>query len=90
MAQAKRDQNRIPTLIGVSTVDGTTPLPVFANPTTHALTASLSVGIMPLEDKASIDENRVKSLLGVSSVDEITPIPIGVNSSDNGLLMEEV
>lgn len=34
---AKRDQNRIPTLIGVSSSDGSTPTLVYVDPVTHRL-----------------------------------------------------
>lgn len=37
MANAKRDENSVPTLIAVSSVDGVTPVLVYANPTTHRL-----------------------------------------------------
>jgi len=37
MAQAQRDQNNVPTLLGVSSTDGKTPIPIYANPTTHRL-----------------------------------------------------
>jgi hypothetical protein len=37
MATAKRDQNRVPTLIGVSTTDDETPINVAVNPVTKAL-----------------------------------------------------
>lgn len=37
MAQAARDQNFVPTLLGVSNADGTTPVAVYADPTTHRL-----------------------------------------------------
>lgn len=37
MAQAKRDANFVPTLIGVSSVDGTTPTLIKVNPTTGAM-----------------------------------------------------
>ena len=37
MAEAKRDQNRIPTLMAVSSADGTTPIALYADPTTHRL-----------------------------------------------------
>lgn len=50
MADAKRDNNRVTTLIATSSVDGTTPVLVYADPTTHRLkvdasaTANLIVG----------------------------------------------
>ena len=37
MAQAKRDENRVTTLIGVSSVDLSTPANVAVNPTTNAV-----------------------------------------------------
>lgn len=37
MSQAARDQNNVPTLLAVSSVDGVTPVVVYANPTTHRL-----------------------------------------------------
>ena len=41
---AKKDQNRIPTLIGVSSSDGTTPTLVYVDPTTHRLYVDLVGG----------------------------------------------
>ena len=37
MAQAKRDENRVPTLIGVSSADGITPTLIEVNPTTNSM-----------------------------------------------------
>jgi hypothetical protein len=37
MANAKRDQNKIPTLIGVSSSDGITPTLAYVDPVTHRL-----------------------------------------------------
>lgn len=42
MAQAKRDENFVPTLIGVSSSDGTTPVTVYVDPTTHRLKVDLA------------------------------------------------
>lgn len=44
MAQAGRDNNFVPTLLGVSNVDGTTPVAVYADPTTHRLLVDLPSG----------------------------------------------
>lgn len=41
---AAHDQNFVPTLIGVSTADGTTPVPVEVNPATGAMITSTSLG----------------------------------------------
>lgn len=37
MAQAPRDGNFVPTLLGASSTDGRTPVVVYADPTTHRL-----------------------------------------------------
>lgn len=43
MADAKRDNNRVTTLLAVSNVDGLTPVVVYADPATHALLISGSI-----------------------------------------------
>ena len=47
MAQAPRDQNRVTTLLGVSSSDGITPVTLYADPTTHRLLTSASGGAAP-------------------------------------------
>lgn len=44
MAEAKRDGNFVPTLLGVSSSDGTTPVTIYADPTTHRLYVDLPGG----------------------------------------------
>lgn len=44
MADAKRDENRIPTALGVSSVDGVTTLPFQINPTTGRLLTDVAGG----------------------------------------------
>lgn len=44
MGNASRDDNYVPTLIAVSNVDGTTPVTLYADPTTHRLLVSSSSG----------------------------------------------
>ena len=43
---AKRDQNNVPTLLGVSSADGTTPVRVWADPDTHRLLVDLGAGVV--------------------------------------------
>lgn len=45
MADAKRDNNYITTLIAVSNVDGATSVPLYADPTTHRLLVSASLNV---------------------------------------------
>lgn len=51
MSNAKRDQNNVPTLLGVSNVDGVTPVVIYADPVTHRL----------LVDNASAGSNIISS-----------------------------
>lgn len=44
MAQASRDQNFVTTLLGASSVDGTTPVKIYGDPTTHRLLVDTSGG----------------------------------------------
>jgi len=44
MANAQRDQNSVPTLLGVSNADGSTPIAIYADPTTHRLLVDLPGG----------------------------------------------
>lgn len=46
MADAKRDSNYVPTLIAVSNADGTTPVTLYADPTTHRLLTSTTAGAL--------------------------------------------
>ena len=45
MAEAKRDANYITTLLAVSNVDGTTPVTLYADPTTHRLLVSITTNV---------------------------------------------
>lgn len=64
MANASRDENSVPTLLGVSSSDGTTPVPIYANPTTHALlvtNAALSGAGVPSSIPAYIGQIYVNT-----------------------------
>lgn len=45
MADASRDGNFVPTLLGASSADGSTPVRVYANPSTHRLLVDLGAGV---------------------------------------------
>ncbi len=77
MADAKRDDNLVNTLIVASNADGSTPVNVKVNPTTHTLqTDDNTTGSDLTGDNAPRDSNVVHIVMGVSSVDGITPVPI--------------
>lgn len=60
MANAYRDQNSVPTLIGVSNVDGFTPVRVYADPVTHRLLVDSAITALQLETPTgSVDGSNV-------------------------------
>lgn len=58
MAQAPRDENRITTLLGTSNADGTTPVTVYADPTTHRLLVSISGSLTILTATGTVDDSN--------------------------------
>lgn len=82
MAVAKKDNNRVNTMIGVLNTDGTTPTNVKITPSNHALCISDGTTGSDLGgDVAVKDNNRVNTLLAVSNSDGSTPVTLYVNSS---------
>ena len=67
MAEAKRDDNRIPTLIGVSSVDSTTPILIEVDPATGRLLVSAitTAGAEYAEDAAHASGDLGIMVLGV-------------------------
>lgn len=57
MADAKRDTNSVPTLLGVSNADGITPVVLWADPTTHRLLVSSS-GITLMVATGTVDNSN--------------------------------
>ncbi len=87
MADASRDQNNVPTLLGALSTDGITPVRVKANPSNHGLevddnTTGSDHGVA----NAVRDSNFVPVLLAVSSADGVTPVEVYADSSGNLLV----
>lgn len=86
MPNASRDENNIPTLLGVEDTD-IVPTPILADPVTHSLSVeNSSTGTDNGRTNALKDENGVPSLLGVSRDDGVTPVPIYANDSGQLLI----
>jgi hypothetical protein len=86
---AARDDNNVPTILGVLNTDGATVMEIEANPTTKSLAVdNNTTGTDQGPDRALRDENFVPTLLAVSSVDGVTPIPLYVDA-DGKLLIDE-
>lgn len=90
MTNAKIDGNSVPTILGVSMADGTTPLPVYANPSNHALKANLGgVGTVYATVNGPRDENSKVAFMAVSSVDGVTPVAVYIDPATNSLLISQ-
>ena len=90
MSNAKRDENNVPTLIGVLNSDGETIVPVQVrnNGVEEVLKVNNDVGGSDNgpSDRALRDENFVTTLIGVSSADGVTPVAVYADS-DGKLLI---
>lgn len=89
MANANRDENNVPTLLGVSEDDGSTVIRVTANPINNALSvdnASTGSDLGPV-GIALRDQNFVTTLCAVSEDDGVTPVAIYA-TSDGKLLID--
>ncbi len=84
---ASRDENNIPTLLGALESDGTTIVPITADPNTHVLNIEdASTGSDFGPENAPRDENSVPVLMAVSSADGVTPVVVYANSSGELLI----
>lgn len=85
--EAKRDENRITTLLAALDDDGVTPTIVCSNPNNHRLCVSDDVtgsdfGII----NAVRDENRIPVVMAISSTDGVTPVELYADSLLNLLI----
>lgn len=89
MAEAKKDANGVPTMIGTSNADGETPINVAVDPSSHGVNMEDGMTGSDLSDDiASRDNNGETVLMGVSSSDGVTPTPIYVRSTNGNLLVD--
>jgi len=82
MAQASRDQNFVPTLLAVSSVDGTTPVAVYADPTTHRLLVDLPSGTGTV---TSVSVTSANGFAGTVATATTTPA-ITISTTITGIL----
>lgn len=77
MANAAKDENFVPTLLGTLESDGATLVRITASPTNHGLTISdASTGSDHGPTNAPRDENFVPALMAVSEADGVTPVVV--------------
>ena len=82
MAEAKRDENRIATLLAVSNADGITPVTLYADPTTHRLLVDLPGGAGSVTKVSVVSAN---GFAGTVATDTTTPA-ITLTTSITGVL----
>lgn len=82
MAESQRDNNSVTTMIGSLNSDGSTPVGVKIDPTTHRVKISDgATGSDLTGDEAPRDNSGIVTLLGTSNADGVTPVPIYVNTA---------
>ena len=87
MANAKRDDNYLPTAIGVLNTDGSTPTLLEATAATNVLDVDDDTsGSDNGGSNAVKDDNRVSTLMATSEADGVTPVALYVDSSGNLLI----
>lgn len=82
MAQAERDENFVPTLLGVSNADGETPVRVYADPTTHRLLVDLPGGAGTVTSVSVVTANGFAG----SVADPTTTPAITLSTTVTGIL----
>lgn len=90
MAEAKRDQNHVPTMLATSSTDGTTTLPIYANPANNN-GLSVDSTTVPTDKSDGIgdrDQNHVVAFMAVSAVDGVTPVEVYANPVGNKLYIQ--
>lgn len=85
MTDAKRDNNQVPTLLAVSNADGSTPVTLYADPTTHRLLVSMN-SETTATGTASTTDATVTTLitvaLSVNTVYQVRATVAGNETSD--------
>jgi hypothetical protein len=82
MANAAHDDNHIPTLLGVSNADGSTPVKVYADPVTHRLLVDLPGGSGTVTSVSVVSAN---GLAGTVATATTTPA-ITLSTTATGIL----
>jgi hypothetical protein len=83
MAQASRDENFVPTLIGVSSADGKTPITVYVDPVTHRLKVDLGSGASGTVTNVSVA--TANGFAGTVATSSTTPV-ITLTTTITGIL----
>lgn len=89
MAQAGRDQNQVTSLTCASNADGSTPVAIWADASTHGIVIDdATTGSDAGDPTAQRDGSGVPVLLAVSSADGTTPVEVYGNPSTNAIMID--
>ena len=90
MSVAKKDENNRPTAICVSQNDGTTIVPITANPTSHGVSISTSMSTDNGNNggNAMLDENSVPVFMALSSHGDGTLVEVYADPITGAILVE--
>lgn len=87
MANAKRDENNVPTILGTLNTDGISLVRIKINPANGAMKVDNdATGTYISRTNDLRDENEVPAMMGVSSSDNKTPTLVYADSSGNLLI----
>lgn len=87
MAQASRDENNVPTLLGGLSTDGVTPTKVKVNAGNNSLKVDDNTTGSDHGPAIDIrDQNFVPALIAVSSADGVTPVVVYADADGNLLI----
>lgn len=90
MAVARKDENSVSSWIGVSCVDGVTPIRITINPATGGFSVDTTtvISFTPDPKQATIrDANQVPVKTGVSSTNSSVILPLYVNPATGAILI---
>lgn len=89
MSNALRDGNDVPTWLGLSCVDGVTPVPIKVNSSNGGVECDFtSVTSFTPAPSTKRDDNQVPIKTGISTTSATTILPVYVNPTTGGILME--
>ena len=89
MANAKKDDNRIATLIGTSSSDGATPINVYVDPTTHRLLVDNATTSGTVTSVSVVTANGISGSVATATTTPAITLTLGVitPTSVNGLTL---
>lgn len=88
MQPVVRDQNYVPVLMGVSSSDGITPVPIQIDPVSGRVLVNITIiasETPTVVTRIPRDNNFVPVLAGASTSDGITVLPIHISASTGGV-----